>query len=172
LADSLKDQLLKAGFKETSSNKSAKRKPKSKNRNAAKRSKKPANKPANKASPGATSAEDAAAIAERKKIKAQIKELIEAEELKDYKGEIAFGYVLGNKIRQLFVNSETHKRLSGGEVVITRLNGNTRIVPSTLVPKIVELNPGWAVVDNQSDDKGSPDDDEYGDFQVPDDLTW
>lgn len=111
-------------------------------------------------------------MAEKKRIKAAIKELIEASALKDFKGETAYSFVLGKKVRQLFVNAEAHKKLSAGELVITRLNGNTQLIPLDQVEPILALNPDWAIVQNEADGEKPKEDDEYKDFQIPDDLTW
>ncbi len=190
LSDSLKDQLLKAGFKETKSAPKAKA-PKAKNSGKHSASKGAAGKKSNHRSgrntfseKKATSAakqsstkdpssaqQEAAASAEKKRVKAAIKELIEASALKDFKGETAYSFVLGNKVRQLFVNADAHKKLSDGEWVITRLNGNTQLIPLEQVQPILALNPDWAIVQNQADGDKSADDD-YKDYQIPDDLTW
>ena len=171
MADSLRDQLLKAGFK------GEEKKPPStsKNKNAKPRGKKPAR---NKASAkGATAADKKAAeqktIETRKQVKAEIKSLIEPASIKDYAGEIPYNFVLGNKVRQLFVNKSAQEKLSSGETVITRLNGNTHVIPAELASSILKLNPDWAIVDNtQSDKPADQSKDDYGDYEVPDDLTW
>ena len=177
VADSLRDQLLKAGFKgEEKKPASAKRSTnKSANKNAKPRGKKPAH---NKTSAkGATAADKKAAEQKstetRKRIKAEIKSLIEPASIKDYIGEIPYNFVLGNKVRQLFVNKAAQEKLSSGETVITRLNGNTHVIPAELASSILKLNPDWAIVDNtQSDKPADQSKDDYGDYEVPDDLTW
>ena len=187
MSDSLKDQLLKAGFKETKSAPKAKNTGKHSARKGA-AGKKSSHRsgrntsPAKNASASAakqstakdqsSAQQEAAASAEKKRVKAAIKELIEASALKDFKGETAYSFVLGNKVRQLFVNADAHKKLSEGEWVITRLNGNTQLIPLEQVQPILALNPDWAIVQNQADSDKSADDDDYKDYQIPDDLTW
>ena len=138
MSDSLKDQLLKAGFKETRSSGAGKKAAKKNSGKAAgKKNRKQhsrAQQSTTKPSPGTSTAEGKqdtptdATIAEKKRVKAAIKELIEASALKEFKGETAYSFVLGKKVRQLFVNEEAHKKLSAGELVITRLNGNTQLI--------------------------------------------
>lgn len=199
MADSLKDQLLKAGFKQTET--AAKREQKGRKSSPAKnrrkgsgehsaQNKSGASADQSKSQPGRHSGRnpaakkntssasrldataDPAAAAEKKRIKAAIKELIEESALKEFKGEIAYSYVLGNKVRQVFVNEKAHKSLSAGEVIITRLNGNTHLIPDELAAKILELNPDWAVVKNQPETDANPADGEYKDYKIPDDLNW
>ena len=191
LSDSLKDQLLKAGFKETKAATSGKKKSKKnaagrkngKNRSASapgyksdqqngKAAKAAVSHTANNKADKKDAQQEAAALAEKKRVKAAIKEIIEASALKDHKGETAYSFVLGKKVRQLYVNEDAHKKLSAGEWVITRLNGNTHVIPIDQVEPILALNPDWAIVQNQADGEQSPEDDEYKDFQIPDDLNW
>lgn len=191
MSDSLKDQLLKAGFKEPKTATKAKNTGKNPVRKGGpgKKSSHPGRKTSdqnkapsshtiksratNKAAKDqANAGQDAAALAEKKRVKAAIKELIEASALKDFKGETAYSFVLGKKVRQLFVNADAHKKLSDGEWVITRLNGNTQLIPLDQVGPILALNPDWAIVQNQAEGDQSADDDDYKDFQIPDDLTW
>ena len=188
MSDSLKDQLLKAGFKETKAANSGKKKRNEyaagknngKKRSASSSGRKShqskgksvaVGNPANKESGKQDAQQDAAAIAEKKRVKAAIKEIIEGSALKEFKGETAYSFVLGKKVRQLFVNDDAHTKLSAGEWVITRLNGNTYLIPIDKVEPILALNPDWAIVQNQADGDQSSDD-EYKDFQIPDDLTW
>jgi len=173
VADSLRDQLLKAGFK------TEEKKPASANRSTSKNAKPRGKKPARyKTSAKGTTAADKKAAEQkatetRKRIKTEIKSLIEPASIKDYIGEIPYNFVLGNKVRQLFVNKAAQEKLSSGETVITRLNGNTHVIPAELASSILKLNPDWAIVDNtQSDKPADQSKDDYGDYEVPDDLTW
>jgi len=55
--------------------------------------------------------------------------------------------------------------------VITRLNGATYLIPAETGEKVRALNPDWVVI-APGDEQSSEVDDEYADYQVPDDLTW
>jgi len=160
MSDSLREQMLKAGFKETK----AKNKPAHKKKKPARKEHKPSN-------PKAQKLANEEAIASRKKIKAEIKTLIETNKIDETKGEIAHAYLVGKRIKQLFVNKESQEKLVSGEWVITRLNGSTYIIPASTSTLVLELNPEWVII---KPSEKSPDDagDDYADFQVPDDLTW
>jgi len=171
MSDSLREQMLKAGFKETTKNK-----PKNANSASSKSRKgKPAkSKKAVTNEPSSmerANIAERAAIAERKRIKGEIKAVIEASKVENTKGESAHSYVVGKRIKQMFLTDEIRKKLVSGELVITRLNGATYLIPSEAGERVKALNPDWVVItpDSQS---GTEIDDEYADFQVPDDLKW
>ncbi|MCB1755972.1 MAG: DUF2058 family protein [Gammaproteobacteria bacterium] len=159
MSDSLRDQLLKAGFAE----KKTKSKPKPKKPVARKQPNKPAN----------TSAEEAPdkAQLERKRIKAEIKTLIESTAVKDFKGDKVYSYILGSRVKQLYVTEDCHRGISVRELAITRLNGNTYLIPLTTAESVKKLNPDWAIV-VAPDDSDAAVDDEYADYKIPDDLDW
>ena len=113
---------------------------------------------------------EAEQIAERKRIKAEIKTLIEADKIDNVKGEIAHSYVIGKRIKQMFVSEPIREQLLAGTSVITRLNGATYIIPALTGEKVCALNSDWVVVTPSTE--APSEDDEYADFQVPDDLTW
>lgn len=180
MADSMRDQLLKAGFSTptpeptTRSDKKKVRKP---SRGRGTGTKSQAGRPpaqqtqARKASHGSgnTSAADAETT-RRKVLKAQIKALIEKELVEKYSGESVYRYVLGTRIRELHVTPEIHRQLVDGVLSVTRLNGNTCIVPAATVEAIRQINPDWAIMKPASD--ASSNIEGYEQFQVPDDLQW
>jgi len=103
MSDSLRDQLIAAGYKapkeekkkqsqqkNNKKKKSSRKKARSKPAAAAKQ--KAAGKPAN------NDAQDDAAIEERKKLKAQIKTLIDEKKLDDWKGETVYRYLVDSRI--------------------------------------------------------------------------
>lgn len=168
MSDSLRDQLLQAGFKQTAkepakNKQRANRKPK-KSGNAVK-----AQHAQKQLKPDSKAADEAAA-AQRKAVKVKIKTLIESSETKEFAGDTVYRFTLQNRIRELHVKEDIRKQLVDGTLTITRLNGSTRLVPNEIVEQIRELNPDWAIVSAQS---GSSDDNEgYEDFAVPDDIVW
>ncbi len=185
MADSLRDQLIAAGFeapKKKPANKSGKGKAgKSNAGNNKSRSKKrpdqrkhagAANKKA-AAKGSANSAEAEQQALERKKLKAQIKDLIDNNQLKEWKGEVTYRYLVDKRIRELYVNEAVHKQLAAREVAITRLNGETFLVPLAIATEIKQVNPQWSVFNTESDTESTKKGDEdYAEFQVPDDLQW
>ncbi len=174
MSDSLREQLIAAGFE------APKKKPENKSRKKKRSSAGSPNKKRNnpKGKDGSSSAKSSAKqeqadkeALERKKLKAQIKELIDNNKLDDWKGEVTYRYTVEKRIRELFVNEAAHKQLTATEVAITRLNGDTYLVPLAIANEIKKINPQWTVF-NTDENTDTSVDEEYSKFQVPDDLQW
>jgi len=122
----------------------------------------------------AVEAAEAEKIAEKKALKARIKTLIDEHQIKDWQGETPYRYQVGKKLRELYVKPEMQKQLSSRELAITRLNGATYLVPLEIASQIRDINPLWTVfnTDQDSAEENESNSDDYGDYQVPDDLTW
>ena len=196
MADSLRDQLIAAGYE--APKKEAKRKPRpQESKKSHPKGKKSGDKSRSRPKPhnptGVTgkgqsqrgpnkgavqSAEALKAIEERKKLKAQIKTLIDDNKLDNWKGEVVYRYLVEKRIRELYVSEEMHKQLADRTVAVTRLNGDTYLVPLATAEKIKEINPQWSVfnTDANAEDNAelapSESDTDYADFKVPDDLKW
>lgn len=200
MADSLRDQLIKAGYeapkKEEKRKPRAKSNPDSKNktgkqRNSTHAGKKPAaNRPAGKKA-GATNTradhksksdtaaqQNAKAIEERKKLKARIKTLIDDNKVDNWKGEAVYRYLVEKRIRELYVTDDIHKQLADRAIAVTRLNGDTYLVPREIALSIKEINPQWSVfnIDADTEDEAqlklAEAESDYADYKVPDDLKW
>jgi len=171
MSDSLRDQLLKAGFKQTEKKK---RTPKRATAGSS-----PARKSRHPQTVK-TNTDTAAATLAKKKLKAEIAQLLNAKKVAKPAGDVGFHFQLGSRIRQLFVNEATHKKLCTGELVLTRLNGDTLIIPTDVADQVLLLNPNWLIVrptqssaDTSNDETNKVNDNEaYKDFPVPDDITW
>lgn len=114
-------------------------------------------------------------MAAKRELKAKIKTLIEANSVTDFKGDLSFSYIVGERIRQLFVTQEYLNKISAGELAITRLNRQTHLVTPEVAEQLTLLNPQWLVVfndPNKEQPKVSEASDPYADYKVPDDLHW
>jgi len=170
MSDSLRDQLLQAGFKQPAQDSKKHKRSSSKNNAHGKNSKRTSDHEKKKLESRKKAEAESLALA-KKETKANIKNLIESEEIKEFKGEEVYRFTLQNRIRELHVSAEIRQQLITGTLCVTRLNGTTRVVPEHLIDKITALNPDWAIVKH---DKDAPDasDDGYEDFPIPDDITW
>jgi len=213
MSDSLRDQLLNAGFAETAKPPKAKKKRSAKHKPRAgvnagkpkagvsadkpvqiepkagythvpatppkkKKSKKaPAVKPragswstrAHSTTPVTSKNTDPAAAERRRKMKSAIQALIEANALKQFKGEEIYRFTLQNKIRELLVTEAVRKQLVNAELAITRLNGATQVIPAAVATEIRAINPQWVIFMTNDADSSDDDDEE---FPIPDDLIW
>lgn len=184
MSDSLRDQLMQAGFnapkepartKRPHSGKSAHNPGNTRGHPAGNRKGTKAKSASQQHAPqknGRASSENAAdaQAARRKAIKAEIKTLIETAAIKEFQGESVYRFILNKRIRELHVKEDIRQQLVAGTLIITRLNGKTWLVPDETSAAIRALNPDWAVVTPASDE---PEDNAgYEDFAVPDDLQW
>ena len=173
MSDSLREQMLKAGFKETPGNKEKKPQSKSKQKNSSPASTKKSgiNRKSGPSSMERANIAEREAVAKRKRVKAEIKTIIEADRIEKTTGETTHSYLVGNRIKQMFVSEHIQKQLVTGDLVITRLNGSTYLIPAPTGEKVRALNPDWVVI-TPIEDNATDGGDEYADYQVPDDLKW
>ncbi len=182
MADSLREQLIAAGLAPPPEKKKKRpaRGPDKRKRSQQSRGVKNQGKQSGKPQTvDKTDSEKAAAaeIEERKKLKAKIKLIIEANRIEKWQGDVPYRYQVGTKLRELYVTDELQKKLAARELAITRLNGSTYIVPAATAAEIIELNPRWTVFNSEAGDNNpsadsQDDDNDYSQFEVPDDITW
>jgi uncharacterized protein YaiL (DUF2058 family) len=101
---------------------------------------------------------------EREMRLARLRERIEAHKLDDPQADIKHYYSTGKKIKRIYVTEAQAAALLRGEIVIVIAQGKGRLVPSTLLPALREIDPDLRVVDPAA--AGAPED------GVPDDLRW
>lgn len=178
MANSLQDQLLKAGLAN------------------AKQAKKPkAAKPHEKAKKGergpvsseaALAAQQALAEkaerdrqlnlerkaeAERKALAAQLRQLVEQHRIAREGAEEPYHFVDEGRVRMLRVTPALRERLAQGRVEIVRIEGRYELVPADVAEKIRARDPQSVVARPKA--KAAPEgDDPYAAYQVPDDLMW
>jgi uncharacterized protein YaiL (DUF2058 family) len=175
MSDSLRDQLIAAGYKAPKEEKKKQNTGKNKKKKSGRKNARPPAATGKKAPSGkqpSAGTGNEAEIAERKKLKAEIKTLIDAAKLSDWKGETVYRYLVDSRIRELYVKDEVQNRLAARELAITRLNGDTYVVPRDTALAIRKINPQWSVF-NLEEQTGPVDEaEEYSEYKVPDDLKW
>jgi uncharacterized protein YaiL (DUF2058 family) len=178
VADSLRDQLLKAGLAttqrarqaQTAAKQSAKRRraegqpddgveaPAA--REAAKRAR---DRELNQAQERAR-----AARARR----AQLHDLIRQHRLNAADADIAFNFVLGQQVKRLYVTAEQQRQLSRGGLVIAWVDDRAHLLPAALAERLRELDPALLLYSGPERVSEPDPDDPYAAFPVPDDLRW
>ena len=111
------------------------------------------------------------AEAEQRAIAAQIAQIIEQHQQSRDGGEVAYNFTDGTKVKKLYVTAEQHRQLSNGRLAIVRQGEPYHLVPADAAAKIRDRDPACLIVLNQPT-KGGDEDDPYADYQVPDDLMW
>lgn len=172
MSDSLRDQLIAAGYKAPKEEKKNQGHKKNKKKSRPGKTS-PEKKQQTRQKTSSKAASDEAEIAKRKKLKAEIKILIDENKLSDWKGEIAYRYLVDSRIRELYVKDEIQAGLAARELAITRLNGDTYLVPKETALSIQKINPQWSVFNLEEQSSTSVEEpEEYSEYKVPDDLKW
>jgi len=108
--------------------------------------------------------------ADKKAIRAQIRQLIELNQLTDYDGEISYNFTDNNVIKSIYLSEAIHKQLSRGKLAIVKLSGDYKLVPIAVAEKI-SLRDTTPIIQCEPSKQDDTDDD-YADYKVPDDLMW
>lgn len=100
----------------------------------------------------------------RRAVKAEIQALLERHQLNQPEAEIPYRFVVGEKVKQVYVTPEQQAGLAAGELSIVLLDGKRHIVPAAVGGQVLELDPQRVVIRHEP----GPDEEE----DVPADLHW
>ena len=179
MANSLSDQLLKAGL---ATEQDVKRVDSEKRRQ--KRQKKPRNMapPKTEAAAAAERARaekrmrdqalnrEREAEKRRKANESAARDLVIKHEIPHGKeGDIAFHFTQDKKVKHIYVTAAQQKKLAAGELAIGRTRGRYRLLPREVAERVKPLAPFLIVY---LDDGAEGDDPAYQDHPIPDDLMW
>lgn len=111
--------------------------------------------------------------AEQKAIVAQIKQLIESNQVHCNDGEVAYNFTDGSKIKRLHLTDLLITQLSRGLLAIVKLNDSYALVPAKVAARIAQRDDSIVLVlHDPSAETETDEDDPYADYQIPDDLMW
>lgn len=179
VANSIKDQLLKAGLVDSNKVKQANREKhkqltqKQKASDAAADSAKRQSQQASaqKAERDRELNRQKAELENKKAIAAQIKQLVETHRVPKGDGDGAYHFQDANKIRRIYVSAATRSQIVSGELVIVRVAGTYELVPKPIAEKIALRDPSRVLIAqaaaSEVDEEG-----DYAKFKIPDDLMW
>lgn len=114
------------------------------------------------------------AQARARELRAQVQQLVAAHRVA-IGGDIAYRFVDGDAIRQIWVDGGTRAQLARGSLVIVRDADGPAVVPRAAAERIRERDASAIVVDHGGAGDGTAATDEdpyYAAFPVPDDLDW
>lgn len=178
MADSLADQLLKAGLVDGKKvqqvkkdrKKQQKRQFKSKNRLVDEGKLAAQRTLAEKAEKSRLLNQQREAELQLKAIAAQIKQLIETSAIKR-EGDIAFNFVDEGRVRKIYVNDKIQNNLSRGNLAIVKLLEAYELVPAAIAQKIAQRDGTYVLWVNEKAEVVD-ENDPYADYKIPDDLMW
>lgn len=110
-----------------------------------------------------TERDHAAAIA------AQVRQLVQMNRI-DERGDIEYKFPEGNLVKTLYLTERQRSSVINGVLAIVKTGQSYDLVPRKAAEKIAERAEDAILVCNTEVEDAE--DDEYADFQVPDDLMW
>jgi len=108
--------------------------------------------------------------AQRKANRAKIRQLTLDNCLNSDTAEIPFQFMVGNNIKNIYVTEAQRGQLLAGELRITFQDGRRCLIPAAVADQIHQLDPEKLIINPAEVDETI--DEDYADFQVPDDLIW
>jgi len=192
MADSLRDQLVKAGLASGAQAKKAERQTraeKNAQRSGGKRGtlQEDPNSPervkaralkqqAEKRARDQALARDSNAKSAAKALRAEIKQIISQNDLRAKTvndDDVSYNFVHRKKIKKIFAPREQIELLSTGSLVIVNNDGLYHLLSKEVAEQIRSRDPKRIIGshDNRAPEHGS-DDEHYAKFEVPDDLDW
>ncbi len=112
------------------------------------------------------------AEAELKALNAQILQLVALNRIDRERGEVAYQFTDGKKIKKLYVTDKLQKLLGLGQIAIARIKDDYELVPAGVADKIRQRDESVIVLQNTRAASEVEEDDPYADYQIPDDLMW
>lgn len=109
--------------------------------------------------------------ANAKAVQAQIKQLITLNQIEE-RGEIDFRFTHGSSIKSLMLEAAHRDAVVKGQLCVVTLEKSYAIVPTAVADKIAQRDETVVVLRNTNSDDADTVEDEYADYQVPDDLMW
>jgi hypothetical protein len=182
VAQSLQEQLLKAGLTDEKTVKQAnkaKRKQKKQQRHSKEKpvdevKEQAAQALAEKTQRSRELAQQQNAQAEKKAIAAQIRQLIELNKQSRQGAEIPYNFTDGKHIKKLFVNAQMQAHLANGKLAIVKLGESYELVPGPVAEKVSQRDADLVILHNNAGATAEveAEDDPYADYKIPDDLMW
>lgn len=104
---------------------------------------------------------------------AAVKQVLEANRLKGYEGEVAYNFVDDNVVKTLNVSSKIHKQLVSETLRVARFKGGYVLLPLAAVEKVKQRDESVLIpISDESANVSDEDKEYYAQFEVPDDLVW
>lgn len=104
---------------------------------------------------------------------AALRQMIEANALADWEGDVEHHFVDGGKIKKLLVTRPIHAQLAAGTLRIARHAGGYTLITAATAEKIAQRDEGVLIpLADAGESISSEDQAHYARFEVPDDLMW
>ncbi len=109
--------------------------------------------------------------AEKKQISNQILQLVNLNKLpKDGEDAIAYNFNDKNTVKTVYVEDNIRSQIIAGKLAIVKVAHSYEVVPAQVAEKISQRDADAVIVLFKEKDQSV--DDEYKDYEIPDDLMW
>jgi len=111
-------------------------------------------------------------VRRQREVAAQVRQLVRNHRhpRREAEDDTPFHFENKGKIKRIYVSAETHRLIAEGKLVIVNDNGVFELVPPPIAEKIRQRNPSLVI--DLPEERGLDEDDPYAQYQVPDDLMW
>lgn len=107
---------------------------------------------------------------EKAALKAQIRQIIERRKEPRSNAEMPYNFVVGKKIKRIYVTKPLLDGLSAGQLAVVRMGEQFEVVRRDTAERLQQLDA--SVVVSLHERQATSDEDEYADKPIPDDLMW
>lgn len=113
------------------------------------------------------------AEANQKALVAQIKQLIQVNQIDHSAGELAYNFADNGKVKTIYITDMQQKQLVKGNLAIVVLDERYQLVPAGVAEKIQQRDASYiALVNEKTATQEVDEEDPYADYEIPDDLMW
>ncbi|MEQ8232388.1 MAG: DUF2058 family protein [Gammaproteobacteria bacterium] len=110
--------------------------------------------------------------AARRALAAEIEQLVTANRADRVPGENAYQFVDDGKIKRVYVTEDLHAGLAAGRHAVVRLRRGYAVVERSVAERVAARDAAAVVALHEPGAGGDGEDDDYAQFEVPDDLQW
>ncbi len=112
---------------------------------------------------------------EKKSLQAEVYQLIESNQIKDFSGKESYSFIDGATVKTLNIKASFRKKIISESLRIASFKGSYALIPAEVATKIIQRDESVLIslaVDSISESISDADKDYYAKFKVPDDLIW
>jgi uncharacterized protein YaiL (DUF2058 family) len=113
--------------------------------------------------------------AKRRAEENELRQYIHTHRILRGEGHVAYNFQDGDSLKRIYVTAEQQRGLAGGKLGLVRQDAGYELVPAEIAEKIAGRKAALILVLNrpgEGQDADAPEEDDYADFKVPDDLMW
>jgi len=102
----------------------------------------------------------------------ELRQLIHAHRLARRDGDLPYNFQDGANLKRIYVTAEQKTALVAGKIALVRQDKGYEVIPSEVAEKVLARRPELVLVLNRPGRDESTEEDEYAEYQIPDDLMW